>query len=95
VNVSRRGFFAAHPHLKRGIRAAYFRLNRVSDHGADERMDPAVRERLDSFYAPHNERLATVLADAGIVDGPEWLFGRPRIPSEYPSADSAVASEPS
>jgi hypothetical protein len=69
-------FFAAHPQLKSALRGAYYKVNSDT---ADQRMDAATRERLASFYAPHTERLATLLADAGTVDVPDWLAGARRV----------------
>jgi hypothetical protein len=63
-------YFARHPRLKRTLRGAYYRMN--GDNG-DERLDPASRERLTAFYAPHNKRLATSLAAAGLDRWPAWL----------------------
>jgi hypothetical protein len=72
VALNRRGerLFAAHPRLKRNLRTAYYWLNSETN---GYRLDARDRERLEAFYAPHNERLATALATAGVVDGPDWL----------------------
>jgi hypothetical protein len=63
-------YFGRHPGLKRALRGAYYRMN--ADTGT-ERLDPGSRERLMAFYAPHNERLATSLAEAGRDRLPAWL----------------------
>ena len=63
-------FFGRHPGLKRALRSSYYRVN--ADSGG-ERLDPASRERLSAFYAPHNERLAARLASAGRERMPTWL----------------------
>ncbi|MDP8929583.1 MAG: sulfotransferase [Actinomycetota bacterium] len=70
--LNRRGerFFAHHSSLKRALRAAYYLMNK--DSGA-ERLEPAARERLSAFYAPHNERLAAKLGEAGLSRLPPWL----------------------
>ncbi len=70
--INRRGerFFAQRPGLKKALRGAYYRVNSEQ---SDDRMDAEVRMRLDDFYAPHNQRLATLLADMGMVDVPDWL----------------------
>jgi hypothetical protein len=72
LSVNRRSerFFAEHAGLKRVLRGAYYRVN---SENAPERLDPADRERLAEFYAPHNARFAVLLADAGTVDVPAWL----------------------
>lgn len=88
ANRAGRQFFAAHPQVKRGLRGAYFRLNKVDDDAAP-RMDSATRERLEEFYAPHNGRLAKLLTEAGRGGGPEWLFGPP---ARRPLAGSDVAN---
>jgi hypothetical protein len=76
VNRRSERFFAEHPDLKRVLRGAYYRVN--SDL-SDDRMDAATRVRLTEFYAPHNERLAALLAAAGIVDIPDWLVTHRRV----------------
>ncbi|MDP8929578.1 MAG: sulfotransferase [Actinomycetota bacterium] len=70
--LNRRGeqFFERHGSLKRALRAAYYSINK--DSGA-ELLDPAARERLAAFYAPHNERLATKLGDVGLSRWSAWL----------------------
>jgi hypothetical protein len=70
--VNRRGerFFAEHPGFKRALRGAYYRLN---SERSEERLDPRDRDRLAEFYAPHVERLASMLADSSSVDVPDWL----------------------
>ena len=70
--LNRRGekFFQHHRSLKRALRSAYYRMNRDS---GGEQLEPAARERLAAFYAPHNERLAVKLGDAGLSRWPAWL----------------------
>lgn len=92
VNRSRRRFLSAHPVLKRGVRGAYMRLNRVESEGPAERMDDSVRERLESFYAPHNERLADLLTRSGRVDLPGWLATQGGHVSH--GGDASAASRP-
>ncbi|MDQ4033773.1 MAG: sulfotransferase [Actinomycetota bacterium] len=72
--LNRRGeqFFEHHRSLKRALRGTYYLLNR--DSGA-EQLNPAARERLAEFYAPHNERLAVKLGNAGLSRWPAWLAG--------------------
>jgi sulfotransferase family protein len=72
VALNRRGerFFAEHPRLKRSLRTAYYWVN---SEDTEERMNPRDRARLEKFYAPHNERLATALAAAGLAAAPDWL----------------------
>jgi hypothetical protein len=70
VNRRSERFFAEHPDLKRALRTAYYRLN---GDGAEDRLDPSARARLEEFYAPHTQRMAARLAAAGMVDGPGWL----------------------
>ena len=55
-------FFTRHPDLKRVMRGAYYRLN---GDGSESRLALPDRQRLTEFYAPHNERLAAMLAAAG------------------------------
>jgi hypothetical protein len=69
-------FFGRHPGLKRSLRGAYYRLN--ADTGT-ERLDPESRERLGTFYAPHNQRLAASLTAAGRHRLPTWLAGAGRV----------------
>jgi len=78
LSLNRRSekFFAAHPAVKSALRSAYYRVN--SDQTKD-RMDPSVRARLTEFYAPHNERLATLLAGAGMSNSPEWVSSFRRV----------------
>jgi hypothetical protein len=76
VNRRSERFFAAHPQLKSTLREAYYKVN--SD-GAEPRMDTATRERLTAFYAPHTERLAALLSDAGVAAGPDWLTAARRV----------------
>jgi hypothetical protein len=63
-------FFGRHPDLKRVVRGAYYRVNGDS---SEIRLTASDRERLTEFYAPHNRRLATMLAAAGRKDVPDWL----------------------
>jgi hypothetical protein len=63
-------FFERHADLKRRLRRAYYAVNRNS---AAEILDPADRERLTSFYAPHNARLAASLRAASVGRLPHWL----------------------
>jgi hypothetical protein len=72
LTFNRRGerFFARHPELKRALRGAYYRVNSDS---SEHRMGAPERERLRQFYAPHNQRLASMLAAAGRRDVPQWL----------------------
>jgi len=72
--LNRRGeqFFEHHRSLKRSLRAAYYLMNQ--DSGA-ERLESGARERLAAFYAPHNERLAVKLGEAGLSRRPAWLGG--------------------
>jgi hypothetical protein len=70
--LNRRGerFLGRHGGVKRVLRSAYHVVNRDP---AAEVLQPPERERLSSFYAPHNERLAATLRSAGIGDLPAWL----------------------
>lgn len=63
-------FFGRHAAMKRALRRAYLLVNR----------DPAApvlhdreRDRLASFYAPHNEAAAAILRSAGVETVPVWL----------------------
>jgi hypothetical protein len=76
VNRHSEAFFAAHPGVKRALRSAYYRVNSDDDR---ERMEPSVRNRLVEFYAPHNERLASKLVDAGRPECPDWLTAYRRV----------------
>jgi hypothetical protein len=76
VNRRSERFFATHAGIKSALRGAYYKIN--SD-DAEQRMDAATRERLAAFYAPHTERLATLLAEAGTVDTPDWLTAARRV----------------
>jgi hypothetical protein len=69
VAVNRRGevFFRRHPHLKRGMRSVYYRVNKPTSR---QGMTQAARERLDQFFEPYNARLTTQLARLGL-DLPE------------------------
>ena len=40
---------------------------------SEDRLGAQERERLADFYAPHTERLATLLAASGTADVPDWL----------------------
>jgi hypothetical protein len=44
-----------------------------------DEIDPSVRMRLEEFYAPHNERLAALLVEAGTADTPAWLRTHRRV----------------
>jgi hypothetical protein len=70
--LNRRGerFFARHGGARRVLRSAYHVVNRDP---AAEVLPPAARDRLASFYAPHNERLAAALRSVGISGAPIWL----------------------
>jgi Sulfotransferase domain len=72
LTLNRRGeaFFERHPDLKRRLRSIYYAVNRDS---AAEILTPAERERLTTFYAPHNARLAASLRAAGVDRLPDWL----------------------
>jgi hypothetical protein len=70
INRHSEGFFAAHPAVKRALRGAYYRFNQDP---TQDRMEPSVRARLADFYAPHTERLASMLTDTGITSRPDWL----------------------
>jgi hypothetical protein len=74
VNRRSESFFAQHPDLKRVLRGAYYSVNGET---SETRMTQPDRERLTEFYAPHNQRLAAMLAAAGMAEGPDWL-GTPR-----------------
>jgi hypothetical protein len=63
-------FFTEHPALKKTLRGAYYKLN---GDPVQDRMDPALHDWLTEFYAPHNRRFAAMLADAGVVELPDWL----------------------
>ena len=64
-------FFGRHPGLKGALRRAYYSVNSEDSDGA--RMTASERDRLREFYAPHNERLAAMLAAAGRTACPPWL----------------------
>jgi hypothetical protein len=70
--LNRRGerYFARYPQLRRALRGTYYRVN--SD-PAKASMDAASRERLEEFFAPHNERLAAQLTAAAPDLWPGWL----------------------
>lgn len=55
-------FFARHRRAKRSLRRAYYLLNRSEP---DLTISPVARERLRTFYRPHNERLQAQLASIG------------------------------
>jgi hypothetical protein len=65
VAVNRRGerFFRRHPRLKRGMRSAYYQVNRAASRQA---LTDASRERLDRFFQPYNSRLAAQLSRLGL-----------------------------
>jgi hypothetical protein len=70
--LNRRGerFLTRHGGVKRILRSAYDVVNRDP---AAEVLQPPARDRLASFYAPHNEGLAATLRSAGISGLPAWL----------------------
>lgn len=70
--LSRRGerFLTRHGGVKRVLRSAYDVVNRAP---AAEVLPSPARDRLASFYAPHNERLAAILRSAGSDGLPAWL----------------------
>jgi hypothetical protein len=70
--LQRRGerFFERHVDLKRRLAKAYYNVNRQPDQDV---LEPALRERLVAFYAPHNARLAASLRGSGITRFPPWL----------------------
>jgi hypothetical protein len=72
VNRRAESFFARHGGVKRVLRSAYQVVNRDP---AAEVLQPSARDRLASFYAPHNEGLAATLRSAGIDGLPAWLGG--------------------
>ena len=76
VNRRSERFFTRRPALKRALRGAYYAVN---GDRSDTRMDPAVRRRLETFYAPHNERLASQLTAAGVAGQPPWLSRHSRV----------------
>ncbi|RFU22403.1 sulfotransferase family protein [Geodermatophilus marinus] len=84
LTVHRRSerFLTAHPGLKRSVRSAYYAVN--SEH-TDERLGSAERQRLDEFYGPHNDRLATRLETAGLNHFPDWLHRH-----RQPRGDSTI-----
>ena len=71
VSVNRRAeaFFHRHPHAKRLVRRGYFLMNRGR---AESSMSPAVRERLEEFYRPHNRLLEEQLAPLGLSVPAAW-----------------------
>jgi uncharacterized short protein YbdD (DUF466 family) len=71
VAVNRHGeaFFRRHPQLKRGMRGAYYRINKAA---AGQTMTPASRERLDRFFQPYNSQLGAELARLGLVLPKAW-----------------------
>jgi Sulfotransferase domain len=63
-------FFEQHADLKRKLRKAYYMVNRPPD---DDVLEPAQRERIAAFYAPHNAHLAASLRASHITRLPAWL----------------------
>lgn len=76
VNRRSERFFTRRPALKRALRSVYYVVN---GDRSESRMDPAVRQRLEDFYAPHNERLAYLLTAAGVADQPAWVSRHSRV----------------
>jgi hypothetical protein len=72
LTLNRRGerFFEQHADLKRTLRKAYYTVNKSSE---VDKLQPAERERVTAFYAPHNERLAASLRASGFTRLPAWL----------------------
>jgi hypothetical protein len=70
LNRRGEGFLARHGRVKRVRRSGYHVVNREP---AAEVLQPRARDRLASFYAPHNEGLAVALRAAGISGLPAWL----------------------
>jgi hypothetical protein len=70
--LNRRGerFLGRHGGVKRVLRSAYHVVNRDP---AAEVLQPSARDRLTTFYAPHNQGLAATLRSAGIGGLPAWL----------------------
>jgi hypothetical protein len=70
VNRRAERFFEQHSDLKRKLRKAYYTVNRPPD---DDVLEPAQRERIAAFYAPHNAQLAASLRASHITRLPAWL----------------------
>jgi hypothetical protein len=66
-------FLRRHPHLKRRLREAYYRVN---GRAAREAVPGEVRDELAARYEEPNARLAAQLRDAGVTDLPDWLSGK-------------------
>jgi hypothetical protein len=77
VRVNRWGerFFSHHGRLKRALRTGYYAVNRDRTSAV---LEPAARERLAEFYAPHDRRLADVLGRARVSRLPAWLADHDR-----------------
>jgi hypothetical protein len=67
-------FVHGHGGLKRLLRSGYYAVNGNRPPAV---LEPAERERLASFYAPHNRRTAEVLRSAGYDRLPRWLADEP------------------
>ena len=73
VTANRRSerFFRRHTWLKRQMRSGYFLLNSAGPSGA---MPASARARLDTFYAPYNQRLAEQLSTVGLQLPESWVL---------------------
>lgn len=71
LNTRAEPYFARHPQLKRALRRTYYLMN--ADTQPTLQLEARSRERLMTFYAPHNERLAASLTAAGYERLPDWL----------------------
>jgi hypothetical protein len=74
VKVNRRGeqFFRRHPRTKKVLRSTYYALNCDK---RTETMSAEARTRLETFYHPHNTRLARQLDRIGLALPVRWHTG--------------------
>jgi len=59
------------PALRERLRRTYLRVN--SGGALSERLDPALRRRVEGIYRDSNQRTAQLLAAHGYRDQPDWL----------------------
>lgn len=71
VNERFEPFWRKHKAVKRWIRDRYFHLNGANP--ADRPLSPAIRAELELAYAPHNQKLLSMLGGKGYRDLPAWL----------------------
>jgi hypothetical protein len=70
INDGGEKFWRRFPNLKRNLRAVYYQLNGAAFR---DEVEKETRAHLQTIFAPHNRRLAEMLAQRGYANLPEWL----------------------